>query len=170
MIMTHGKATASLLHRGTSRDVLVTNRGHVTTEANRLRRMTMQVTSAGLARARLQVCAFWRESWFISSLSYPNVSFTQRTVLCTEVAFYDNLVAFAHKSRTRTSRPHAQLWHHGISHLLGVKTTRVTQCNQNGHVPHAFDASAKVCHGSDSGHSPHMWDMAKETNMAAAVM
>ena len=46
-----------------SRDVLVTNREQVTTEANRLRRLTTQVTSAGLARVRLQVCALWRESW-----------------------------------------------------------------------------------------------------------
>ena len=69
----------------------MTNRGQVTTEANGLRRMTMQVTSAGLARAWLQVCALWRESWLISSLSYPNVSFTQRTVLCTEVTFNDDL-------------------------------------------------------------------------------
>ena len=104
--MTHGKATASLLHRGTSCDVLVTNRGHVTTEANRLRRMMIQVTPAGLARARLQVCAFWRESWFISSLSYPNVSFTQRTVLCMEVTFYDNLVAFGSTSHTRARADH----------------------------------------------------------------
>ena len=92
--------TASLFHRGTSRDVLVTNRGQVTTEANRLRRMTMQVTSAGLACARLHVCALWRESWVISSLSYPNVSFTQCTVLCTEVTFHNNLVACVHKSCT----------------------------------------------------------------------
>ena len=47
----------------------------------------------GLALARLQVCALWRESWFRSSLSYPKVSFTQRTVLCTDVTFHDNLVA-----------------------------------------------------------------------------
>ena len=32
-------------------------------EVNRLRRMTMQVTSAGLACTRLQVSAIWRESW-----------------------------------------------------------------------------------------------------------
>ena len=85
---------------------------------------------AGLARARLQVCAFWRESWFRSSLSYPNVSFTQRTVLCTDVTLHDDLVACAHKSRTRMSRSHAQPWQRGISHLLGVKTTGVTQCKQ----------------------------------------
>ena len=33
------------------------------------------------------------ESWFRSSLSYPNVSFTQRTVLCTDVTLHDDLVA-----------------------------------------------------------------------------
>ena len=78
---------------------------------------------AGLACTRLQVCAYWRESWFRSSLSYPNVSFTQRTVLCTDVMLHDDLVACAHKSRTRMSRSHAQPWQRGISHLLGVKTT-----------------------------------------------
>ena len=64
---------------------------------------------------------------YISSLSYPNVSFTQRTVLCTEVTFHNDLVACAHKSRPRTSRSHAQPWQRGMSHLLGVKTTGVTQ-------------------------------------------
>ena len=103
-------------------------------EANRLRRMTMQVTSTGLARARLQVCALRRESWlYIFSVLHLNMSFTQWTVLCTEVTFHDDLVAYAHKSRKRTSRSHAQPWQRGISHLLGVKTT---QCKQNGHVPH----------------------------------
>ena len=67
-----------------------------------------------------------------------NVSFTQRTVLCMEVTFHDNLVACAHKSHTRTSRSHAQPWQRGISHLRGVKTTGVTQCKQNGHVPHVL--------------------------------
>ena len=90
----------------------------------------MWVASAGLPRARLQVCALWRESWFISSLSYPNVNFTQHTVLCTEMTFHEDLVACAHKSRTRTSRSHAQPWQRGISHLSGVKTTGVTQCKQ----------------------------------------
>ena len=98
--------------------------------------MMMQVTSAVLARTRLQVCALWRESWLRSSLSYPNMSFTQRTVLCTEVTFHDDLVACAHKSRTHMSRSHAQTWQRGISHLLGVKTTGVKQCEQNCHVPH----------------------------------
>ena len=91
----------------------------------------------GLVHAQLQVCALWRKSWFRSSLSYPNVSFTQRTVLCTDVTFHDDLVACAHKSHTCTSRSHAQPWQRGISHPLGVKTTGVTQCKQNGHVPHA---------------------------------
>ena len=135
---------AKLLHRGTSRDVLVTSHGQVTTEANQLRRMTMQVTSAGVARAQLQVCALWRESWFISSLSYPNVSFTQCTVLCTEVTFHNDLVACAHKSRTRMSRSHAQPWQRGISHLLGVKTTGVIQCKQNGRVPHANSIKLQI--------------------------
>ena len=54
---------------------------------------------------------------YIPSLSYPNVSFTQRTVLCTEVTFHNDLVACAHKSRTRTSRSHAQPWQRGISHV-----------------------------------------------------
>ena len=130
----------SSMHRGKSCDVLVTNHEQVATEANRLRRMTMQVTSAGLARVWLQICALWRESWFISSLSYPNVSFTQHTVLCTEVTFHDDLVACAHKSHTGTSRSHAQPWQRGMSHLLGVKTTGVTQCKQNRHVPHVNPA------------------------------
>ena len=90
---------------------------------------------AGLARAWLQVCALWRESWFRCSLSYLNVSFTQHTVLCTDVTFHDDLVACAQKSRTCMSRSHAQPWQRGIVHLLGVKTTGVTQCKQNGHVP-----------------------------------
>ena len=76
----------------------------------------------------------------ISSLSYLNVSFTQRTVLCTEVTFHDDLVACVHKSRTRTSRSHAQPWQRGNSHLLGVETTGVTQCKQNRRVPHALAA------------------------------
>ena len=114
-----------------------------------LRRMMMQMTLAGLARVRLQVCALWKECWFRSSLSYPNVSFTQRTVLCTDVTFPDDLVACVHKScthtsrshaqpwqRTHTSRSHAQPWQSEISHLLGVKTEGVTQCKQNRHVPH----------------------------------
>ena len=138
--------TAELLHRGTSRDVLVTNRGQVTTEANRLHRMTMQVTSAELTRARLQVCALWKESWFRSSLSYLNVSFTQRTILCTEVTFHDDLVACAHKSRMRTSRSHAQPWQRGISHLLDVKTTGITQCKQSCHVPHAYINRSDISH------------------------
>ena len=115
----------------------MTNRRQITTKANRLCRMTTLVTSAGLAHARLQECALWRESWFISSLSYPNVSFTQRSDLCTEVTFHDDLVACAHKSHMRTSRSHAQPWQRRISHLLGVKTTGVTQCKQNGHVEFA---------------------------------
>ena len=93
--------------------------------------MTMQVTSAGLTCARLQVFALWRESWFISSLSYPNVNFTQHTVLCTEVTFHDDLVAVrTSHARTRMSRSHAQPWQRGISQLLGVKTTGITQCKQ----------------------------------------
>ena len=54
-----------------------------------------------------------------------------------KVTFPDDLVACVHKSRMRTSRSHAQPWQHGISHLRGVKTTGVTQCKQNGLVPHA---------------------------------
>ena len=54
---------------------------------------------------------------YISSLSYPNVNFTQHTVLCTEVTFHDDLVACAHKSRLRTSRSHAQPWQRGILQL-----------------------------------------------------
>ena len=115
----------------------MTNRGEVTTDANRLCRITMQVTSAELVRVRLQVCAYWRESWFRSSLSYLNMSFTQHTVLYTDVTFPDDLVACVHKSRTHMSRSHAQPWQRGISHLLGVKVAGVTQCKQNGHVAYA---------------------------------
>ena len=97
--------TVWLLHRGISRDVLVTNRGQVTTEANRLRRMTMQVTSVGLTRMQLQVCALWRES-FISSLSYPTMSSTHRTVLYTEVTFHDDLVAPVRTSHARARADH----------------------------------------------------------------
>ena len=86
----------------------------------------------GLARAWLQACALWRES----SLSYPNVSFTQRIVLCTDVTFPDDLVACVHKSRMHTSRSHAQPRECGLSHPLGIKTAGVRQCKQNGHVPH----------------------------------
>ena len=113
----------------------MTNRGQVTTEVNRRRRMTMQVMSAGLTHAQLQVCALWKESWFRSSLSSPNVSFTQHTVLCMEVTFHDDLVACVHKSCTRMMHNHGNM---GISHLLGVKTTGVTQCTQNCHVPHTY--------------------------------
>ena len=75
------------------------------------------------------------------------MKFTQRTVLRTEVMFHDDMVAYAHKSRTRTSRSHAQLWQRGISHLRGVKTTGVTQCKQNEHVPHAQITDFQTCGG-----------------------
>ena len=80
------------------------------------------------------------------------MSFTHRTVLRTEVTFHDDLVACAHKSRTWTSRSHAQQWQRGISHLRGVKTTGVTQCKQNGHVPHAI--VTKLCVDLFSFHPP----------------
>ena len=43
---------------------------------------------------------------------------------------HGNFMACAHKSCMHTSRSHAQLWQRGITHLLGVKTTGVTQCNK----------------------------------------
>ena len=55
-----------------------------------------------------------------------------------EVTLQDDLVAWAHKSCMRTSRSHVQPWQRGISQLLGVKTTGVTQYKQNGHVPNAY--------------------------------
>ena len=130
--------TAKLLHRGTSHDILVTNRGQVRMEANRLHKMTMQVTSwQGLPARGCKYVHFGGNLAFRSYLSYPNVSFAQCTVLCTDVTFPDDLVAFAHKSHMRMSRLHAQPWQHGILHLLGVKTAGVTHCKQNGYISHA---------------------------------
>ena len=124
--------------RGTSHDILVTNRGQVRTEANRLRKMTMQVTSwQGLPARDCKYVHFGGNLGFRSYLSYPNVSFAQCTVLCTDVTFPDDLVAFAHKSHMHMSRLHAQPWQHGILHWLGVKTAGVTHCKQNGYVSHA---------------------------------
>ena len=56
-------STETKIIKRKTRDVLVTNCEQVTMEANQLRRMMPPVTSAGRARARLQVCALWREFW-----------------------------------------------------------------------------------------------------------
>ena len=89
-------------------------------EANRLRRLTTPVTSAGLARTQFQVCALWRESWlYIFSILSKHEFHTARCLVY---------------GRQR-----------GNSHLLGVKTTGVTQCKQNGHVPHAPGLCERPC-------------------------
>ena len=75
--------------------------------------MTIQVTSAGLTRARLQVCALWRESWFRSS--------HRRALSCVRKWHFMTIWWPVRTSHTRTNRSHAQPWQRGMSHLLGVK-------------------------------------------------